>query len=252
MRSLRFRTFAWVATAGIAVAASYMISHQVASERAELDAVNSKIAEAHRDIRNLKTELGTRASMRQLERWNVDVMGLATPDANQFLNSDEMLASLNKHGVKRGTSGGPPVMVEAMRSDGMTGAPAPRTMTDVNIADEVIERRETRKKMLVDAPRDNAKISLKPESQGARVTSPADHEKRVSNLEKGVFGPAPKRPASQSNTKPAVTKPSTNQTTSSGAKKDSGVKKPAAPSARKPANLLDQVGSKPAKKKGAQ
>lgn len=244
MRSLRFRTFAWVATAGAAMAASYMISHQVASERGELDSVNAKIAEAHRDIRNLRTELGTRASMRQLERWNVDVMQLSTPGPGQFLTSDEKLAALSGHGVKRGAAGGPPVMVEALRSDGTTGTPAPRSMTDVNIADEVIERRETRKKMLAEEPREGAKISLKPDSQGSRSTPPkADHNRRVADLEAGVFGTAPaKKPDSKG--KAATPKPATTKSDSSG-------KKTSAPQ-RKPTNLLDQVGSKPTAKKAGQ
>lgn len=251
MRALGFRTFAWVATAGVAMAVSYMISHQVSSERTELESVNAKIAVAHRDIRNLKTELGTRASMRQLEQWNVDVMGLATPDANQFLNSDQMLAALNKHGIRRGTEEGAPVMVAAasVADDVAAGgdAPAPRAVSDVNIASEVIERRVTRQKMLTESSGDAARIALKPgnsdRSGAVASTVQPTHQQRVDNLAAGVFGArasAKTDVKGAAASKPAATKPAPTKTSSSTSASIGATKKPT--TAAKPAT---SSGSKP-------
>jgi hypothetical protein len=66
----------------------------VASERAELENVENRIVLAQRDIRLLQTEIGTRGRLAQLERWNVKVLALSAPSADQFLEGGFQLARL--------------------------------------------------------------------------------------------------------------------------------------------------------------
>jgi hypothetical protein len=94
MIAQRFRMLGWVAGIASASCGLYMISLQVAAERAKLEAVDRRIAEAHRDMQQLKTELSTRASYRQLEKWNDETLSLAIPRAAQYLNDEAQLASL--------------------------------------------------------------------------------------------------------------------------------------------------------------
>ena len=83
---------------GIAAAAlgCYLVSLRVASERAALESVENKIVLAQRDIRLLNTEIGTRGRLAQLERWNVKVIRLSAPSADQFVESSFQLATLVK------------------------------------------------------------------------------------------------------------------------------------------------------------
>ena len=88
------------AIAGTALAC-YLVSLHVASERAALEAVENKIVLAQRDIRLLNTEIGTRGRLAQLERWNVKVIRLSAPSADQFVESSFQLATLAKPEPKR-------------------------------------------------------------------------------------------------------------------------------------------------------
>ncbi len=90
----RFRALGWVAGIASASCGLYLISLQVAAERAKLEDVDRRIASAQRDMRALQTELGTRANMRQLQKWNDEVLSLAAPQAAQYLTSESQLASL--------------------------------------------------------------------------------------------------------------------------------------------------------------
>ena len=87
---------------GIAAAAlgCYLVSLRVASERAALESVENKIVLAQRDIRLLSTEIGTRGRLAQLERWNVKVIRLSAPSADQFVESSFQLATLAKPDAK--------------------------------------------------------------------------------------------------------------------------------------------------------
>lgn len=96
MIARRFRALGWVAAISSAATGLYLISLQVASERAKLEAVDRRIAAAQREMRQLQTELGTRASMRQLQKWNDEDLALAVPRAAQYLHSEVQLASLDR------------------------------------------------------------------------------------------------------------------------------------------------------------
>lgn len=89
-----FRSVLWVGTVASAAIGCYMVSLRVAAERASLERVETRILLAKRDIRALDTELVTRGRVRQLERWNVDVLALSAPTEGQFLEGEVELASL--------------------------------------------------------------------------------------------------------------------------------------------------------------
>lgn len=93
------RGFGSVAMAsGVVVAAlgCYLVSLKVASERAKLEAVETQIVLAERDIRVLETEIGTRGRLAQLERWNANFIRLSAPTADQILEGGFQLATLVK------------------------------------------------------------------------------------------------------------------------------------------------------------
>jgi len=91
------RGFGSVLSAGAVVGAAlgfYLVSLRVASERAALEEVETRIAMTQRDIRLLQTEIGTRGRLAQLERWNVKFIRLSAPTADQFVNGGFQLATL--------------------------------------------------------------------------------------------------------------------------------------------------------------
>ncbi len=94
MIAQRFRALGWVMGVASAATGLYLISLQVAAERAKLENIDQRIAAAHRDMRQLQTELGTRASQRQLEKWNNEDLALAAPRAGQYLRDASQLAGL--------------------------------------------------------------------------------------------------------------------------------------------------------------
>lgn len=92
-----FKSVGWVAAVGAAALGCYMLSLQVASERAELAKIERKIIAAKQDIRSLQTELGTRGRLSQLEHWNAEVLALSAPATEQFLADEMMLARFETH-----------------------------------------------------------------------------------------------------------------------------------------------------------
>ena len=65
----RFRPVFWVVGCAVAATALYTVSLGVASERTRLEDLDHKIAMTRRDIRQLQTELGTRAFTLGPELW---------------------------------------------------------------------------------------------------------------------------------------------------------------------------------------
>ena len=96
MSASSFRSVFMVASCAGAALGCYLVSLHVASERAALEAVETKIVLAQRDLRVLQTEIGTRGRLAQLERWNVKVLALSAPSADQFLNGSFELARLTQ------------------------------------------------------------------------------------------------------------------------------------------------------------
>jgi hypothetical protein len=83
-----------VASCAGAALGCYLVSLRVASERAQLEDVETQIVLAQRDMRVLQTEIGTRGRLSQLERWNAGAFALSAPAANQFLKGSFELARL--------------------------------------------------------------------------------------------------------------------------------------------------------------
>ena len=81
------------AVAGAALGC-YLVSLRVASERAALEDVETQIVSTQTDIRSLQTEVGTRARLTQLERWNLRALSLSAPTADQILGDKFQLARL--------------------------------------------------------------------------------------------------------------------------------------------------------------
>jgi hypothetical protein len=91
-----FKSVVWVAAVGAAALGCYMLSLQVATERAELARVERRIIAAKQEIRTLQTELGTRGRLSQLERWNAEVLALSAPASAQFMPSEFTLARFDR------------------------------------------------------------------------------------------------------------------------------------------------------------
>ena len=89
-----FRSVFMVASCAGAALGCYLVSLRVASERAALEGVETRIVLTQRDIRLLQTEIGTRGRLAQLERWNVKVLALSAPTADQFLDGGFALARM--------------------------------------------------------------------------------------------------------------------------------------------------------------
>ena len=94
MSARSFRPVIAVATVAAAALSCYLVSLRVATERSSLEDVETKIVLAQRDIRTLQTEIGTRGRLEQLERWNVKVLALSAPKADQFVEGGYQLARL--------------------------------------------------------------------------------------------------------------------------------------------------------------
>lgn len=91
----RLKGLGWIALGFLAAIACYLVSLQVAIERNKLSDLNASILAAKRDIRQLETEFTTRASLRQLERWNGEVLALSAPASAQFISDERQLASMD-------------------------------------------------------------------------------------------------------------------------------------------------------------
>jgi len=94
MSGRSFRSVFMVASCATAALGCYLVSLRVASERAALEDVETRIVLAQRDLRMVQTEIGTRGRLSQLERWNAGAFALSAPSADQFLKGGFELARL--------------------------------------------------------------------------------------------------------------------------------------------------------------
>lgn len=111
-----FRSLMMVASCAGAALGCYLVSLRVASERAALENVETRIVLQQRELRLLQTEIGTRGRLAQLERWNVRVLALSAPSADQFLKGSFELARLAQ--PERKVDFQPPIV--------LASAPAPQ------------------------------------------------------------------------------------------------------------------------------
>jgi hypothetical protein len=96
MSGRSFRSLFMVASCAGAALGCYLVSLRVASERASLEDVETKIVLTQRDLRVLQTEIGTRGRFAQLERWNASVLAMSAPSADQILRGSFELAKLTE------------------------------------------------------------------------------------------------------------------------------------------------------------
>jgi hypothetical protein len=96
MMARGFKPVGWVAAVAGAALGCYMLSLNVAAERAELAGIERGIIAAKQDIRSLQTELGTRGRLAQLDHWNAEVLALAAPTSAQFLRDEFTLARFDQ------------------------------------------------------------------------------------------------------------------------------------------------------------
>jgi hypothetical protein len=152
-----------VASCAGAALGCYLVSLRVASERAALEGVETKIVLAQRDLRVLQTEIGTRGRLAQLERWNVKVLALSAPAANQFLDGGFALAKLTRPDSKVDfeapvvLASAPAQPRQAAPMDELaadeTGAPAAQPRALLHQASLKTETREVPVKPVADMPK---------------------------------------------------------------------------------------------------
>jgi hypothetical protein len=113
-----FKSVFMVASVAGAALGCYLVSLNVASERAKLEMVEGKIVTTQRDIRLLQTEIGTRGRLAQLERWNANFIRLSAPTADQFLEGGFQLATMVKP-LPKPTIDAPIVLASAPAEQGV-------------------------------------------------------------------------------------------------------------------------------------
>lgn len=94
MSARSFGSLFMVASCAGAALGCYLVSLRVASERAALENVETKIVSTQSELRMIQTEIGTRGRLSQLERWNAGAFALSAPAADQFVGGSFELAKL--------------------------------------------------------------------------------------------------------------------------------------------------------------
>ena len=120
-----FKSLFMAASVAGAALGCYLVSLNVASERAKLESVEGQIVGAQHDIRLLQTEIGTRGRLAQLERWNVGFIRLSAPTADQFLEGGYQLATMVRPAPKSVI--GAPVVLASARVEQSVARPAATT-----------------------------------------------------------------------------------------------------------------------------
>jgi hypothetical protein len=172
MSSRSFRSVFMVASCAGAALGCYLVSLRVASERAQLEDVETKIVLAQRDMRVLQTEIGTRGRLSQLERWNAGAFALSAPAADQFLKGGFELARLAQPERKvdfqapvvlasaPAPTNKPPVGAPETDDSGALAAPAASAL--LHEASLKTETREVPARLVVTLPQTTAKSTDKP------------------------------------------------------------------------------------------
>ena len=161
MSALNFHSIGMAAGIAAAALGCYMVSLRVAGERATLEQVETRIVLAKRDIRLLQTEVGTRGRLAQLEKWNVKVLALSAPEANQFLAGSFQLATLVRPRDRMVDPSAPMVLASApqpqrqavpVQSDGGTARPSDLMHVASYKAPEAVRQPAPAPKKVVDKP----------------------------------------------------------------------------------------------------
>ncbi|HEX8582875.1 MAG TPA: hypothetical protein VF680_00510 [Allosphingosinicella sp.] len=195
-----FKSVIWVGAVGAAAIACYMVSLQVATERADLTRVESQIIAAKRDIRTLQTELGTRGRMSQLESWNAEVLALSAPTASQFLpdqvtlarfDQPEMTLEERSAQVRMASAEtapeAPAVAVPVIRANAPAAAVSPQPMVRQASFTPDLPRAAA----VVDGKKPEAKAAPKPKIEQAKADKPAAAKVLASKSEAKLTQAAP-------------------------------------------------------------
>ena len=181
MSGRSFRSVFMVASCAGAALGCYLVSLRVASERAALEDVETKIVLAQRDMRVLQTEIGTRGRLSQLERWNAGAFALSAPAADQFLKGGFELARLTQ--PERKVDFQAPVVMASAPAPQKTppigqpevddsGAPAPVARNNLlHEASFKTETREVPARTVVILPQTTARSTDKPAIAAKPATS---------------------------------------------------------------------------------
>ena len=189
------------AVAGAALGC-YLVSLRVASERAALEEVENQIVLAERDIRLLQTEIGTRGRLAQLERWNVRVLALSAPSADQILGDKFQLASLIQPQRKLPVDA-PVVLASAPapqpqqplaqeQADGGATAPVGQLLHEASVKVKVEEREERPFEIAAPAPAKRNQVETAA-SKPAQPKPPAN-SKKAGDKNASAATPAVTRP----------------------------------------------------------
>jgi hypothetical protein len=132
MMAQGFKPVGWVAGVAAAALSCYMLSLNVAAERAELKKLEWRIVAAKREIRTLQTELGTRGRLQQLESWNANILALSAPTSDQFVDSEVTLARFDQS--EKTIDQKATVQMASAEVGSAVPAPAPRIGAPVHLA----------------------------------------------------------------------------------------------------------------------
>jgi hypothetical protein len=184
MSARGFGSVLWAGAVGGAALGFYLVSLNVASERAQLEEVETRIALAQRDIRLLQTEIGTRGRLAQLERWNVKFIRLSAPSADQFVDGGFQLATMVAP-PKKPVIEAPVVLASAQvgqsipQQSGLAGdaaEPAPRSASEmVHVASYTVPQKAAASRLQIVTPppaRPDAAVTTKA-TKSAAATKPA-------------------------------------------------------------------------------
>lgn len=116
---------AWIAATTAVVAGAQIVTTKAAAERRTVTKLNIELVENTVRIRELEAELGTRAGMPELQRWNDAVFQLSAPQGAQILQSPLQLASFAAQPVPHAAPAGPSVQFAITRPDVPGAAPLP-------------------------------------------------------------------------------------------------------------------------------
>jgi hypothetical protein len=120
MNSSHARSLGWMSVMAICAALVAVLSFKVLAVKSEVLLAESQLIDLRRETLLLETEFETRASQRQLAKWNTVEFGYAAPRASQFLDGERQLASL---GERQGPNAPAPIrLARAAPADGAAAA----------------------------------------------------------------------------------------------------------------------------------
>ena len=213
MMARGFKPVGWVAGVAAAALSCYMLSLNVAAERAELKKLEWRIVMAKREIRTLQTELGTRGRLQQLESWNANILALSAPTSDQFVDSEVTLARFDQS--EKTIDQKATVQMASADAGSAVPAPASRIGAPVHLASVSAPAMRApslvhRASVVLPEPRPATAIAAKVEPKPAAKPAP-EAKKKLAEAKPAVAAPAKKlaeaKPAADPVKKLAEAKP---------------------------------------------